>query len=118
MASILFSRLCDACAEVGVVGRDVLRSFKELFDPTEFERLSEDTGFASATQALQALKITLSFPRTEISLQQEVWYDFSQRSHFIGLDVPVKVLSHAPHLVSISAVMIYTDFSSAKKQKN
>ena len=98
-----------------MVGRDVLRSFKELFDPTEFERLSEDTGFASATQALQALKITLSFPRTEIRLQQKVWYDYSQRSHFSGLDVPVKVLSHAPHLVSISAVLIYRDYSSAKK---
>ena len=55
MAFILSSRLCDICAEVGVVDQEFHRSFKELFDQGEFERFKTDAGFASDTQALHTL---------------------------------------------------------------
>ena len=50
--------------------------------------------------------ITPSSPRTPIHLWHKEWQDTSQRAHFCGLEVVEKVLSHAPYLVSISAVLM------------
>ena len=58
-----------------------------------------------------------SSPRTAINLRHKEWEDTSQHAHFCGLEVVIEVLLQAPHLVSISAVLM-VEIAAVGKQKN